>query len=240
MLALVVRFILVLAVSLAFHVAYTRPSEATSKERLAVVGSERFLHFVIKNLTLLKGFFWALGVAEATSLAIDAFAPTHSSLRLSSIFLKFNPVLSVDNVKLSPLAVVGALLVIFGGWLRWECYRTMKSLFTYELSIRDDHKLVTSGPYSVVRHPSYAAMLAVECGMYCWYAAEGSWLRESGLLDTSVGRVVTTVVAMYKMGIMVSLLRRVRVEDAELRKVFGAQWMEWARDVRYTIIPGII
>ena len=56
-------------------------------------------------------------------------------------------------------------MAIFGGIIRHQCYESMGRLFTVERSIRTDHVLVTSGPYAVVRHPSYTGLLIVFIGM---------------------------------------------------------------------------
>ena len=48
-----------------------------------------------------------------------------------------------------------------GGLIRYKCYRTLGSMFTFEMSIRKDHILVTSGPYAIVRHPSYTGIILV-------------------------------------------------------------------------------
>lgn len=55
----------------------------------------------------------------------------------------------------SPAFLIGTLLVISRGLLRWSCYRYLGKMFTYEVPVQEKHYLVTSGPYSVVRHPSY-------------------------------------------------------------------------------------
>jgi len=38
-------------------------------------------------------------------------------------------------------------------------------MFTFEMSIRKNHKLITSGPYAIVRHPSYVGVILVASGL---------------------------------------------------------------------------
>lgn len=38
---------------------------------------------------------------------------------------------------------------------RLWCFNTLGRFFTFEVTIRNDHRLVDSGPYSVLIHPSY-------------------------------------------------------------------------------------
>lgn len=42
---------------------------------------------------------------------------------------------------------------MFAILVRLASYHSLGQLFTFELSIQDKHKLVTSGPYNIVRHP---------------------------------------------------------------------------------------
>jgi protein-S-isoprenylcysteine O-methyltransferase Ste14 len=60
---------------------------------------------------------------------------------------------------MSPQFVCGFLLTVLGGYVRFRCYRELGHLFTFEMSIRKDHRLITIGPYSIVRHPGYAGVL---------------------------------------------------------------------------------
>jgi protein-S-isoprenylcysteine O-methyltransferase Ste14 len=128
---------------------------------------------------------------------------------------------------------------VSGALIRQQCYQTLKSFFTFEVSIRKDHNLITTGPYGIVRHPSYAGMLAVHIGMYCWWGSRGSWMMESGALDTIGGKAALAIYAIYEMAIMGGLLMRAPIEDAALQKKFGEEWNAYARQVPYAVIPGI-
>lgn len=70
--------------------------------------------------------------------------------------------------------VVGTLLATIGGYIRWTCYCALGRLFTFEMSIRDDHTLVTDGPYAWVRHPGYTGVLSTFIGMGIWHATKVS------------------------------------------------------------------
>ena len=49
----------------------------------------------------------------------------------------------------------------------------MGSHFTFELTLQKDHKLVTSGPYRIVRHPSYIGIYAFYLGSDLVYLVPG-------------------------------------------------------------------
>lgn len=55
-------------------------------------------------------------------------------------------------------------LMFGGGILRLWCYSTMGRFFTFELTMSSDHYLVTTGPYSFIRHPSYTAAIMLIMG----------------------------------------------------------------------------
>ncbi len=61
-------------------------------------------------------------------------------------------------------------LVILAALIRRECYRTLGHMFTFKVVLQRDHRLVTTGPYSVVRHPGYAAFITLVCGVIMAHA----------------------------------------------------------------------
>lgn len=48
----------------------------------------------------------------------------------------------------------------------------MGHLFTFEMSIREDHRLVTDGPYAWIRHPGYTSVLCTFMGLGIWHATK--------------------------------------------------------------------
>jgi protein-S-isoprenylcysteine O-methyltransferase Ste14 len=58
----------------------------------------------------------------------------------------------------------GLTLMIVGELLRWWSVATLGRFFTVNVSILEGHRVVDSGPYSLVRHPSYAAILLIYFG----------------------------------------------------------------------------
>ncbi|KAF8961648.1 hypothetical protein BDZ97DRAFT_1828366, partial [Flammula alnicola] len=67
-------------------------------------------------------------------------------------------------IFLSPFALFSAALVAFGCVARQMCFREMGRRFTYHLTIVENHTLVTTGPYNIVRHPSYTGRIACTRG----------------------------------------------------------------------------
>jgi protein-S-isoprenylcysteine O-methyltransferase Ste14 len=67
-------------------------------------------------------------------------------------------------------------LMICGWGLRICSFRELGKYFTYNLGIRADHKLVMTGPYKYLVHPSYTGMViffisyALFLGKFMWIA----------------------------------------------------------------------
>ncbi|KAF8892989.1 hypothetical protein BD779DRAFT_1135420 [Infundibulicybe gibba] len=139
----------------------------------------------------------------------------------------------------SPTFLTGVALIISGAYLRSRCYKALGNLFTFERAILPGHRLVTTGPYSVVRHPSYAGMMLVYLGLSMCHYDHNSWLWQSSVLDTRAGRVLVGSLVAAMAFTLFPLLMRVPKEDATLKKEFGEQWEQWARRVPYAVIPGI-
>jgi len=59
----------------------------------------------------------------------------------------------------------GLALGIVAVPLVWWSHRTLGESFSYALEIKDEHRLVTSGPYAKVRHPIYTAHSLFNIGM---------------------------------------------------------------------------
>ncbi|KAH7882759.1 hypothetical protein F5I97DRAFT_1816558, partial [Phlebopus sp. FC_14] len=143
----------------------------------------------------------------------------------------------------TPSFLVGGTLILTGSLVRIYCYRVLGLMFTFELSIRRGHKLITSGPYSLVRHPSYTGGMAMALGIALCQLTRQSWLVNcSGLFPgseptLSVALVGTWVVCGSLIGS--SLVARMNREEAMLAEKFGDEWKEWAKRVPYRLVPGL-
>ena len=143
---------------------------------------------------------------------------------------------------LSPSFLAGICLIIAGSLLRRYCYRVLGQYFTFELSIRKSHELVTSGPYSVVRHPSYAGSVCVAVGEVLCCFDRNSWLvASSGLFPHDEIALIRMLWCLRVLALTLSKLMFVRMnnEDAMLEKAFGDEWKAWVERVPYRLVPGV-
>lgn len=86
------------------------------------------------------------------------------------------------------------------------------------VSVKKEQKLVTSGPYSLCRHPMYTSVLLFGLGSAL---ATGSWL---------VGGAWVSMVAAL-------CVARVPQEEAVVRRAFGQQYQRYAASVPWKVVP---
>lgn len=98
----------------------------------------------------------------------------------------------------APLALLAVLVAALGA-------RSLGREFRMQAVVTEDHQLVTNGPFSVVRHPIYASLLAL-------LLATGITIAQWPALAASV--------AVFLVGTEI----RVYVEDALLARRFGAEF----------------
>jgi protein-S-isoprenylcysteine O-methyltransferase Ste14 len=89
--------------------------------------------------------------------------------------------------------------------------------FSGLVAIQTDHKLVTSGIYAVIRHPSYLGMLINSIG---WSLA----------FRSAVGLLITALV-------LIPLIARIRAEEAFLSHHFGTEYDDYRARTRWRLIP---
>jgi protein-S-isoprenylcysteine O-methyltransferase Ste14 len=112
----------------------------------------------------------------------------------------------------------GVALFAIGGVLRlWPVF-VLGGRFSALVAIQRDHTLVTSGIYSVIRHPSYLGLLVNAFG---WALVFRSG---AGLLLTAL--------------MIIPVVARIRAEEALLRLHFGVPYDAW-RARTWRLIPGL-
>ncbi len=68
---------------------------------------------------------------------------------------------------------LGVLTLIAGSLLRRHCFRVLGAFFTGAVTIQTEHRVIDSGAYRWVRHPSYSAGMLIVLGIAL---ALGNWL----------------------------------------------------------------
>jgi protein-S-isoprenylcysteine O-methyltransferase Ste14 len=118
----------------------------------------------------------------------------------------------------APFAL-GELLFIAGLALRFWAVLTLGRFFKITVSIQDHHTVIRSGPYRLLRHPSYTGLLVILLGLGL---ALETWL---GLL---------AVIVLPLIGVLI----RIRVEESVLIDALGQEYIFYASETR-RLIPGV-
>ncbi|GJJ15909.1 hypothetical protein Clacol_010187 [Clathrus columnatus] len=141
--------------------------------------------------------------------------------------------------QLSLPFLLGTFALLLGSSIRLWCFHTLGELFTYEVSVQPEHKLITSGPYGIVRHPSYTGLVVMCIGAAIVCLSPGSYLYECKptVMNAKWFIGLWLFVAAF---VTVSLGRRGEVEDLALEKRFGQVWREYSKRVGYRFIPYLI
>ena len=115
------------------------------------------------------------------------------------------------------ITVLGILMIVTGITFRALAVRYLGKYFTPTVQIKDDHRLVTSGPYSIVRHPSYTgAFLAIVAG---------------GVVLESLTGFIISCIAM-----IIAYYVRIGIEEKELTAWFGNDYLLYKKRTKM-IIP---
>ena len=111
------------------------------------------------------------------------------------------------------LSIVGLTLMLTGMFIRWAAIYTLGNYFTRTVTILECHRIVRSGLYKHLRHPSYAGYLLGNLGLGM---ALSNWL---------------SMVVIF-VPILAATLYRIRVEEAALLDNFGSEYFEYARSTK--------
>lgn len=141
------------------------------------------------------------------------------------------------TLELTLPLVAGSVLIYAATLLRVTCYRMLGQHFTYELAILKGHKLVTTGPYEWVRHPSYSGIILFMVGIAFTHLGEGSWWVECGLEKTIFGKFMLVAWTATTFGGVALSVSRVKKEDKILRNEFKGEWEAWRERTPYALIP---
>lgn len=179
--------------------------------------------------------YWAACLTEGLVILANQCPSRQSAQRVVEALNIPN---ASSQIQITPLFILGISAVGFGTVLRMKCYRTLGTLFTFELCIQKHHTLVVTGPYSVIRHPSYTGLILTIIGACC-IQAHGSWVKECGILSTTIGGVLLLIWLTIASAVVLSLVLRIPNEDRLLHERFGEEWEMWTHIVRYKLVPGV-
>ncbi len=116
--------------------------------------------------------------------------------------------------------LAGIGLIWAGIALRLWAVRVLGRFFRTTVVVQDEHQLVETGPYRLLRHPSYTGTLLTLLGFGLCF---GNWIA----------------LALVAVGPLVAYSYRIAVEERALRARFGPEYEAYAR-VRWRLIPFVL
>jgi protein-S-isoprenylcysteine O-methyltransferase Ste14 len=177
---------------------------------------------------------WLCSLAESVVIVGNAY-PTALTTKLLDLLVRRG--YSAANVRIAPTFLAGCALICAGSALRIACYREMGKLFTFDLSIKANHRLITTGPYSIVRHPSYTGISLISIGLVLSIVSKGGWFTECGGLASPWTKIPALVWLVWDFSKPFLLGYRVTKEDRVLKAEFGAEWDQYAQRTPYRLFP---
>lgn len=142
-----------------------------------------------------------------------------------SSFLMSLLILSVLHFRWEPdlptfLFPIGIILMVLGILLRAWSVISLGKFFTMQVMIFSNHSLIETGPYRLIRHPSYLGALVTTFGFGI----------ASGYLS---------VLILFFLIVAFALGYRIYVEEIALKEKFGHVWTRYAAKT-YRIFPWIL
>ncbi|KAG0696461.1 Isoprenylcysteine carboxyl methyltransferase family-domain-containing protein [Suillus ampliporus] len=238
---------LFLSSAIAVHVACTPPNAPLSNDVVHKTLNEWIIAKHVKYWfpitkvsscrTVPQAFCWTVALTE---VAITASHLTDPNGTLPSVMQDaVGQFRMTQDMPITSPFLFGTALVVAGGVIRWWCFRTLGRFFTFNLSVRTGHQLVTTGPYAVVRHPSYTGTFMQSIGLLILHGSQTSLIRRSGVLNIFGLKMFVVALLAGRTIAMVSLVRKIREEEEVVKSFSGDEWETWAKVVKYWLIPGI-
>lgn len=173
---------------------------------------------------ILFSIYWSAAAktsAPAKDSESDRSRGVHEALVTAGQLLLFTPVPGlVQSFVPHSLAwalaglTVEALSISLAVWAR----RHLGQNWSAKVQIKVDHQLIRTGPYRLLRHPIYTAILGMCLG--------------TAFVDGHVHALIGTAL------VIVAYVRKIHMEESKLREAFGAQY-DLYRRATWGFIPGL-
>lgn len=123
---------------------------------------------------------------------------------------------SSDYDSINIYTIVGGCMIIAGISFRAWAVQSLGKYFTATVQIKEDHRLIKTGPYRIVRHPSYTgAFIAIIAG---------------GIILSSLTGFIISCIAM-----IIAYYVRIGIEEKELITRFGDEYLLYKLETKMMI-----
>jgi protein-S-isoprenylcysteine O-methyltransferase Ste14 len=112
-------------------------------------------------------------------------------------------------IRPAPVAFAAGLVILLAGLvLRGWSFKALGQYFTHTVMVSSDQPVIATGPYRVLRHPSYTGVILASIGVGL---ASANWADLAGVLF-----------------ILMPLLWRIHVEENALKATVGDRYCAYA------------
>lgn len=188
---------------------------------------ELLLHYKTFILVIAAASLWLSQPAYSNKEAKEHAESDKKSIVIILIMSSLSVIFSVvewayttDTTNSSPwLNSIGLAMIAGGIFIRVWAIRTLGKHFTATVTLTQNHRFISSGPYKLVRHPSYlgAFMAIVGCPVFL----NASWATLFSFIFMTIAYVI-----------------RITVEEKMLTSYFGHSYEKYKRQTKM-IIPFI-
>lgn len=64
--------------------------------------------------------------------------------------------------KYFTMRVIALIVYLIFSWLQIWSFKTLGEYYSQEIALRKDHKIISAGPYKIIRHPQYLSQIFVD------------------------------------------------------------------------------
>jgi len=109
-----------------------------------------------------------------------------------------------------------AAILVAGMALRWFSIYYLGKEFNVNVAIIEGHRLVTSGPYQLIRHPSYTGLLLISLGI--------------GIHSNHIVGILA-----LSLPVFMAIRNRIGIEEAAMMAFFGVEYKEYRKRTKKLI-----
>ncbi len=184
--------------------------------------------FIIATIFwVLTGIYWiiaAQNIKHATQKEEIGFRVFYMIFWVVPFAFTFFRILLIDWLytrilpEKSVIEIIAFIGILFSlGFMIWSRVVLGKN-WSGRIAVKDDHQLITSGPYTIVRHPMYTGFIFA--------------FLFSAILLGEVRGVISFVI------LLIGILMKLQKEERIVRNVFGTKYDDYAKRVK-KLIPFI-
>ncbi|GMU96349.1 methyltransferase family protein [Ignavibacterium album] len=64
--------------------------------------------------------------------------------------------------KFFSLRIISLIVYLIFSWIQIWSFKTLGEYYSQEIAVRKEHKIISAGPYKIIRHPQYLSQIFVD------------------------------------------------------------------------------